>query len=276
MRDFHIDALRLDAIHGIVDRNARPFLELLAVAVERFRNESDRKVFLIAESDLNDSRFVGPRDKAGMASTRSGTTTSPRPAHPRDRRARRLLPRLWQHGRPRALVAEKATFTAANIPSFVGGATEIPRVRLWRGSWLCFHQNHDQVGNRMLGERLPDMVDFATQKLCAAMVLFSPFLPLLFMGEEYGERAPFPYFTSHSDPQLVEAVRRGLREEFAAFRWEGTPPDPQAEATFSASKLNRDLLDQEPHRTLSRFYQELIWLRTSLPALRELSKERIE
>ena len=276
LRDFHIDALRLDAIHGIVDRNARPFLELLAVAVERFRNESDRKVFLIAESDLNDSRIVRAREQGGYGLDAQWNddfhhalhtlVTGERDGYYLDFGGMDDLARSLREGYV-----------------YSGQYSEFRRRRHGNSSrgilarqLVVFSQNHDQVGNRMLGERLSAMVDFATQKLSAAMVLFSPFLPLLFMGEEYGERAPFLYFTSHSDPQLVEAVRRGRREEFAAFRWEGTPPDPQAQATFSASKLNRDLLDQEPHRTLSRFYQELIRLRTSLPALRELSKERIE
>jgi maltooligosyltrehalose trehalohydrolase len=128
----------------------------------------------------------------------------------------------------------------------------------------------------MLGERLASLTDFEGAKLAAGMVLLAPCLPLLFMGEEYGETAPFLYFTSHTDEELVAAVRRGRREEFAAFQWEGEPPDPQSEQTFLASKLNRGLQDQEPHRTLLRFYQELIRLRKTVPALRELSKEHCE
>ena len=108
------------------------------------------------------------------------------------------------------------------------------------------------------------------------MVILSPYIPLLFMGEEWGEQAPFQYFTSHSDAALIEAVRRGRAREFAAFRWQGEPPDPQDEATFLRCKLDHSLKQTEPHRTLWEFYQELIKLRKTLPALRRLSKEHME
>jgi maltooligosyltrehalose trehalohydrolase len=123
------------------------------------------------------------------------------------------------------------------------------------------NQNHDQVGNRAAGERLSSLVNFEALKLAAGITLLSPFVPMLFMGEEYGETAPFQYFTSHGDPALVEAVRRGRREEFAAFGWEGRVPDPQDEQTFSRSYLDHSLKEKEPHRTLLRFYQRLIQIR---------------
>ena len=128
-------------------------------------------------------------------------------------------------------------------------------------------QNHDQVGNRQLGERLSQLVSFEDLKLAAAVVLLSPCIPLLFMGEEYGETAPFLYFISHSDPVLVEAVRLGRQKEFAAFDGQSETPDPQSETTFQQSKLNRGLLEEPKHRLLREFYRELILLRKTLPAL---------
>ena len=128
----------------------------------------------------------------------------------------------------------------------------------------------------MLGERLSQLVSFESLKLAAATVLLAPFIPLLFMGEEYGETAPFQYFTSHSDPALVEAVRRGRREEFVAFRWQGDVPDPDDEATFRRSRLCPELLQQERHRVLWNLYRELIRARKELPALANLSKEHLE
>jgi len=122
-------------------------------------------------------------------------------------------------------------------------------------------QNHDQVGNRAAGERLTGLVSFEALKLAAGITLLSPFVPMLFMGEEYGETAPFQYFTSHGDRELVEAVRRGRREEFSAFGWENSVPDPQDEQTFSRSHLDHSLKEKEPHRTLLRFYQQLIRIR---------------
>jgi len=123
------------------------------------------------------------------------------------------------------------------------------------------NQNHDQIGNRALGERLSELTEFEGLKLAAGVTLLSPFVPLLFMGEEYGEKAPFQYFTSHGDPDLIEAVRKGRREEFAAFDWQGEAPDPQNEPTFEGSKLIHDLKKKEPHRTLRLFYKELLRIR---------------
>jgi maltooligosyltrehalose trehalohydrolase len=122
-------------------------------------------------------------------------------------------------------------------------------------------QNHDQVGNRAMGERLSSLVSFESLKLAAGITILSSFVPLLFMGEEYGESSPFLYFTSHGDPQLVEAVRRGRQTEFAHFQWQGEIPDPQADSTFSRSKLNHSLASQDPHHTLQRFYKTLLAFR---------------
>jgi len=128
----------------------------------------------------------------------------------------------------------------------------------------------------MLGERLSRLVPFEALKLAAAAVLLSPFIPLLFMGEEYGETAPFQYFISHSDGELAEAVRRGRCEEFEAFAWEGAPPDPEDEGAFLRSRLNQDLRQQGHHRALREFYKELLRLRKELPALASLSKDEME
>ena len=123
------------------------------------------------------------------------------------------------------------------IPPTGGGRTEIPPGIFRRSRLIVFAQNHDQVGNRLLGERLTGLVSFEGLKLAAGAVLLSPYLPLLFMGEEYGEPAPFPYFISHGDPDLVEAVRSGRKKEFAAFQWQDEPPDPQDEADLFTDKI---------------------------------------
>jgi maltooligosyltrehalose trehalohydrolase len=141
--------------------------------------------------------------------------------------------------------------------------------------FIVFAENHDQVGNRLFGERLSQSLSLEALKLAASAVLLSPFIPLLFMGEEYGEVAPFQYFISHLEPELVEAVRRGRRQEFAAFAWQGEPPDPQDVATFERAKLNHHLRLEGHHRALYEFYQELIRLRKALPALAQLSKEHM-
>ena len=141
---------------------------------------------------------------------------------------------------------------------------------------VVFSQNHDQIGNRMRGERLGSLVSFEAQKLAAGLVLLAPFLPLLFMGEEYGEDAPFLYFVSHSDPEVIAAVRKGRNEEFQHFFGDDGPPDPQAEETFERSKLRRALRVEDRHRLLWELYRELIGLRTRRPALALLSKKHME
>jgi maltooligosyltrehalose trehalohydrolase len=132
------------------------------------------------------------------------------------------------------------------------------------------------VGNRLKGDRLSALVSFEGLKLAAAAVLLSPFIPLLFMGDEYGETAPFPYFVSHSDPELKEAVRSGRRQEFACLQGSDEPPDPQAEATRQSARLDHTLRHQGDHRVLYDWYKELIKLRSEIRAFAGLSKDRME
>jgi maltooligosyltrehalose trehalohydrolase len=133
--------------------------------------------------------------------------------------------------------------------------------------FVVFSQNHDQIGNRMRGERLSSLVSFEKLKLAAAAVILSPYIPLLFMGEEFGEEHPFLYFTSHGDQDLVQAVRKGRAEEFKAFAWSGEPPDPQSEETFRSSVLSWEKRSQGRHGSLLAFYQELIRLRRESPVM---------
>ncbi len=276
LRDFHIDALRLDAIHGIVDCNAQPFLRLLAQAVNELAQQAGRKIYLIAESDLNDVRFIQPAESGGHGLHAQWSDDFHHSVH--------ALLTGEQFGYyldfGRIEYLEKA-FAESFVYS--GQYSEYRRRRHGNSSrdiparqFVVFAQNHDQVGNRLFGDRLYTQVSFEASKLAAGMVILSPYIPLLFMGEEWGERAPFQYFTSHADAALIEAVRRGRREEFSAFRWEGQPPDPQDEATFRRCKLDHSLKRTQPHQTVREFYQELIKLRKTLPALAQLSKEQME
>src|SRR5690606_17267632 len=142
--------------------------------------------------------------------------------------------------------------------------------------FVVFSQNHDQVGNRMLGERSSQLVSFEMQKVLAGAVLVSPYLPLLFMGEEYSESNPFLYFVSHTDANLGEAVRKGRKKEFAAFHEVGDPPDPMANETFLKSKLRWESIEEEPHQVMLHFYKSLIALRKKLPALGMLNRQNME
>ncbi|HEY3247749.1 MAG TPA: malto-oligosyltrehalose trehalohydrolase [bacterium] len=262
--DCHIDALRLDAVHAIVDHSARTFLDALAEAVHTRGAALRRRIYLIAETTLNDSRLVRPRAAGGTGIDAQWNDD-------------------FHHALHTALLDERGGYYQdyAGIPDLVRA---FPGAYVYTGQFSAFRQrshgnssagvppdrfvvfaqNHDQIGNRSRGDRLADLLPFEALKLAAGCVLLSPCIPLLFMGEEYGERAPFPYFVSHTDPALVDAVRRGRRGEFAAFAWEGDPPDPQAEATFRRARLNHHLKDEEGHRTLRQFYRELIRLRHAI------------
>ena len=262
VENFHIDVLRLDAIHGIFDASAIPFLAELSKEVDVFAARPGRTISLVAESDLNDSRALRSRCEGGLG-----------------------MPSQWSddfhHSVHTLLTGERTGYyedfgevrhLAGTLKQGWYYAGQYSRHRRRRhgnrpppfkgSNYVVCTQNHDQVGNRALGERLSSLVNFESLKLAAGVNLLSAFVPLLFMGEEYGETAPFLYFTSHGDPDLAEAVRRGRAEEFQAFRWKGQIPDPQAEATFARSRLNRNLAQEEPHRTLLRFYQTLLRFRS--------------
>ena len=274
--EFHIDALRLDAVHAIVDHSAVPFVEELAEAVHHRAEDLSRRIYVIAESNLNDARLVRPREMGGQGldaqwnedfhhSLRT-LLTGERAGYYQD---------FGELGQLVKAFSDGFVYSGQYSPYYGrrhgNSSRDVPAHKL-----LVFSRNHDQVGNRMLGERLSQLVPFEGLKLAAGVILLSPFIPLLFMGEEYGETAPFQYFISHSDAQLVEAVRQGRREEFEAFEWKGDLPDPQDEATFLRSKLNRSLRSEGNHRVLLEFYKELLQLRRTITALADLSKEQME
>ncbi len=275
IREFHVDALRLDAVHGVFDRSAYPFLEELGDAVRHEATRLNRRVHVIPESDLNDPRLIRSKDLGGFgldAQWADGfhhalrvLLTGERSGYYQDFGELRHLAKAFKEGY--VYTGEYSRFRRRRHGA---SPRDVPAHR-----FVVFSQNHDHVGNRMLGERLSNLVSFEGLKLAAATVILSPHLPLLFMGEEYGETAPFLYFVSHSDPDLVEAVRQGRKAEFAGFAWQGEPRDPQAEETFLRSRLNVELRHGDDHGTLLRFYQALLRLRREVAALAFLSKEQM-
>jgi maltooligosyltrehalose trehalohydrolase len=138
--------------------------------------------------------------------------------------------------------------------------------------FVVFSQNHDQIGNRMNGERLSSLTSFEGAKLAAGVEILTPHIPMLFMGEEYAEASPFLYFVSHSDHGLIEAVRKGRREEFEQFDWKGEPPDPQSPATFDASRLRWGSRSRGRQATMLAFYTELLALRRRNPVFSRLHR----
>lgn len=273
---FHIDALRLDAIHAIVDPSARPILEELGLAVHRQAHELKRKVHVIAESDRNDSRIIRSRESGGYGLDAQWSDdfhhalhtllTPERNGYYCDFGKVEQLARAYREGF--VYSGQYSTFRKRRHGNSSQG--------LPPEQFVVFAQNHDQVGNRLMGERLSRLVSFEALKLAAGAVLLSPFVPLFFMGEEYGESAAFKYFVSHSDPELIEAVRKGRQEEFAAFDWQGQIPDPQDKETFQGSKLNHHLKDGGDHEAIYHFVQELIRLRKNLPVLSPNNRHELE
>jgi len=274
--DYHFDALRLDAVHAILDHSALNFLEELAECVHEQGTALNRRVYVIAESALNDTRIIRPSELGGYGLDAQWNDDFHHCVHTlltREREGYYVDFGDFQH----MAHAFSEGFVYAGRYSVNRGRRHGNSSRgIPSSKFVVFAQNHDQVGNRMLGERLAQLVSFDACKLAASIVLLSPFIPLLFMGDEYGETAPFQYFVSHSDETLIAAVRRGRKEEFASFKWRGEPPDPQDEKTFIRSRLNHNLKNEPRHRTLLQYNKELIQLRKTLPALRCLSKEKMD
>jgi maltooligosyltrehalose trehalohydrolase len=259
--EYHIDALRIDAIHGIFDFSAKHFLKELAEAVHNQAELIKRNVNVIAESDLNDAKVINPAQIGGYG-----------------------LDAQWNddfHHALHTLITGEATGYYQDFGTVEHLARAFREGFVYSGQYskyrqhrhgnyskdratsqfIVFSQNHDQVGNRAMGDRLSKTQPFEKLKLAAAVVLLSPFIPLIFMGEEYSEMASFKYFVSHSDKKLIKAVRNGRRREFASFAWKKILPDPQAEDTFFDSKVNTSLSQAGVHKTLFEFYKHLIGFR---------------
>lgn len=268
MSEYHIDGLRLDAVHAICDFSAYAILAEIKDAARELESRLNRRLLIVAESDLNDPRLVWDPVSGGYG-----------------------LDGQWSddfhHAVHVALTNEQQGYYAdfdglgsiqkALQQRFVLDGTYSKFRRRRHGAkaaglpadrFVTFVQNHDQVGNRAAGDRLSTLVSLDRQKIAAFFSLMTPYVPLLFMGEEYGETNPFLYFVNHDDPELVEAVRKGRRSEFAAFGWADDVPDPQAEDTFLRSRLDPSLANAAPHDGLSRLYRDLIRIRRTEALLR--------
>jgi len=268
LRDYHFDGLRLDAVHALQDNSAIHFLEQLSLEVRALSSHLGRHFTLIAESDLNDPRLVRSRDAHGYG-----------------------LDAQWSddlHHALHSVLTGEVSGYYEDFGSLEELATALKEAYVYSGDYsehrqrshgrralglsgdrfLGYSQNHDQVGNRATGERLSQMISPGYQKIAAALVLTSPFVPMLFMGEEFSASTPFQYFTHHDDHKLGQSVSEGRRSEFAAFGWKPKDvPDPQDPKTFERSKLKWDEVESGIHAEMLGWYKKLIALRKSLPAL---------
>ena len=271
---YHIDALRVDAVHAIYDMSAQPFLQELGDAVANFNRTTPVQRYVIAESDLNDVRVIKPREDGGFGHDAQWCDDFHHILH--TLLTGELSGYYEDFGKIEqlAVALREGYIYSGQYSSFRkrnhgNSAADRPPEQFV----VCI-QNHDQIGNRLIGDRLSTLVDFPGLKVAAAAVLLSPYIPMLFMGEEYGEEAPFQYFVSHSDPDLIEGVRTGRAEEFKAFGWDNAP-DPQGTKVFEQSKLQWDKIDQDKYAVLRRWYKRLIQLRKETPALATLDRQNL-
>ena len=267
IRDYHVDGLRLDAVHAIADDTPLHILAQLAAEIEALGDELRRATFVIAESDLNDSRFVRSRDAGGYGFEAAwaddwhhamhATLTGERTGYYEDFGSMEILAKALRQG-----WAYDGEWSAHRRKMHGGSTAGLPPK-----AFVIAVQNHDQVGNRAAGDRLAALVDEGALKAAATLLLTAPFTPMLFQGEEWAASSPFQYFTDHADPKLGKAVSEGRRREFARFGWDAERvPDPQDPRTFDRSKLAWGELDEPFHRRMLEWYRELIRLRRRLPA----------
>ena len=274
--DYHCDGLRLDAVHAIVDTSPLTILEELAGAVHQLAGHVRRPLFVVAESDLNDPRLVRGPDAGGYG-----------------------LDAVWAdefHHALHAVVTGETTGYYEDFGSLALLARALGQAWVYTGEFsphrrrvhgrrpaglgghrfVVFIQNHDQVGNRAVGDRITEPAGTGRARVAAALLMFSPFLPLLFQGEEWAASTPFQYFTDHVDPGLAAAVSEGRKREFAYFGWSPDDvPDPQDPATFERSKLRWDELDRQPHASMLDWYRRLIAIRRGIPQLTDGRNDRV-
>ncbi|MGE5436469.1 MAG: malto-oligosyltrehalose trehalohydrolase [Syntrophothermus sp.] len=276
LRNYHIDGFRLDAIDKIYDLSAKHILDELSETVDEYSQGDDKFHFLIAESDLNDRKIITPHNENGFGFHAQWSDDFHHSLHA-------LLTKetsgyYVDFGKVKHLVsAMKNSFVYSGIYSKYRKrrhgniAVESPPYQ-----FVNCTQNHDQVGNRAFGERLSQLVSFEALKIAAGALFLTPNIPLIFMGEEYGETAPFIYFISHEDKNLVSAVQEGRREEFKAFEWNDDIPDPNDKHTFNESKLDWNKINKGKHSTLLKLYKTLINFRKVIPALDNTDRNNFE
>jgi malto-oligosyltrehalose trehalohydrolase len=270
LRDYHLDGLRLDAVHAIQDNRAVHILEELAAAVSRLRAATGREMFLIAESDLGDPRLVTSREAGGYGLDAQWSDDFHHALHALLTGERQGYYRDF--GSPAALAKTltRVFFHDGSWSEFRGRSHGRPvdRLRTPGHRFLGFLQNHDQVGNRATGDRISAALSPGLLKIGAGLLLTAPFTPMLFMGEEWGAGTPWRFFTDHVEPELARAVSEGRRREFATHGWDSRDvPDPQDPETYRGSVLDWDERDKPRHRELLDWYRALIALRRSCPEL---------
>lgn len=272
LRDYHIDGLRLDAVHELTDRSAIHFMEQLSAEVEVLSSTLGRRLVLIAESDLNDPRMVTPREAGGYGMD----------AQWNDDFHHAFLTVLHADEHGKGYYSDFGSFkklAKSLTEMFVyDGVYSLYRSRthgrpvegLSAHHFVGFIQNHDQVGNRAIGDRLESIVGMERAKVAAGIVMTAPAIPLIFQGEEFAASSPFQYFADHDDPEMAKAVLEGRRREFVAFGWDPKViPEPESMETFARSRLRWSEANEGKHKEMLEWYRRLIHLRRGSVALND-------
>ncbi|MEV4482900.1 malto-oligosyltrehalose trehalohydrolase [Micromonospora coxensis] len=279
LRDYHVDGLRLDAVHAMPDSRATHFLEQVAAEVETLSTHLGRPLSLIAESDLNDPKLITPREAGGFGLHAQWNDDAHHALHT-------LLTgeRQGYYGDFGSLecltdVLTGAFFHAGTWSSFRNRSHGRPvdRQRTPGHRFVAYLQNHDQIGNRATGDRISATLSPALLRVGAVLLMTAPFTPMLFMGEEWAASTPWQFFTSHPEPELAVAVRDGRKREFASHGWATEDvPDPQDPQTFLRSRLDWAELDKPEHREMYEFHKRLIALRKSRADLSDPRLDRVQ
>ena len=277
LRDYHVDALRLDAVHAFIDLTATHLLEQLASETRALEARLGRPLTLIAESDQNDPRLLRGPERGGYGLDAQWSDDFHHALHVTLTGERTGYYSDFTGLADVAAALERRWVYDGRYSPFRGRRHGRSALDLAPNRFLGYLQNHDQVGNRAIGDRMASLVDPARLRVGATLVLTAPSVPLLFAGEEWGATTPFPFFSDFTDPALREAVRRGRREEFAAFGWDpATIPDASSEATFRSALLDWSEPGREPHASLLAWYRRLVDLRRRTGVLRDGSVPHVE
>jgi maltooligosyltrehalose trehalohydrolase len=275
LEEFHLDGLRLDAVHAIFDFGPYHILREIKEAADDVAGRTGRTAQVIAESDLNDVRLLLPPERGGHGLDAQWSDDFHHTVHAYLTREQQGYYQDFGKAEDLARVLKDTFVYAGTYSPHRGRRHGAPVGDLPGDRFVVSIQNHDQVGNRAFGERLAVLLRPPGRRLAASLLLLSPHLPLLFMGEEYGEENPFLFFCSFGDPQLVQSVREGRRREFASFNWRGEVPDPDAEATFAASRLSWSWAEGSDRAGLRRLYADLLAARRAWPALRDFAHRTV-
>lgn len=272
LRDYHVDGLRLDAVHALADHTAVHLLEEMATKVDVLAAQLGKPLFLVAESDLNDPKLITPREANGYGLAGQWSDDFHHAVHVNVTGETAGYYEDFNSVGALAKVVTRGFYHDGTMSTFRdrihGRPVDLAKTPTWR--FVVCIQNHDQVGNRAIGDRISATEGYGRLAVAAVLNLTSPFTPMLFMGEEYGASTPWQFFTSHPEPELGKATAEGRIKEFERMGWDAAMvPDPQDPATFSRSKLDWSEQEDGDHARLLELYRSLLRLRRDVPELND-------